>query len=126
MVIQTTMAVVVPTLIPIADRYQGTSTGTTISYVAVGLSLVGSLCLAIEKARKWAFLAHINMACVLQLEYEFIVFLDLTGKYEVREGDRRSHAAVAPAFLAACGSLHEYIGHECLKSSLAFLTKPYE
>jgi len=83
LVIQAMMAAVVPILIPFAEVYKDEGNlGMILSIVATGCSLLASICMAIEKARKFQETSYVGHDAAWKIYQEISLFLALAGPYK--------------------------------------------
>jgi len=87
LVIQAMMGAIVPILIPFAEVYKdtvsnGVKVGMVLSIVATACSLLGSIAIAIEKARKFQETSYVGHDAAWAIYKEIELFLALAGPYE--------------------------------------------
>mmetsp|Transcript_17689 Transcript_17689/g.40841 ORF Transcript_17689/g.40841 Transcript_17689/m.40841 type:complete len:324 (+) Transcript_17689:79-1050(+) len=83
LVIQAMMAAIVPILIPFAEVYKDEgNVGMILSIVATACSLLGSICMAIEKARKFQETSYVGHDAAWAIYKEISLFLALAGPYK--------------------------------------------
>mmetsp|Transcript_39307 Transcript_39307/g.76932 ORF Transcript_39307/g.76932 Transcript_39307/m.76932 type:complete len:355 (-) Transcript_39307:330-1394(-) len=107
LVIQAMMAAIVPILIPFSEVYKdevmggtvnedgtisgGSNVGAVLSIVATSCSLLGSICMAIEKARKFQETSYVGHDAAWAIYKEISLFMSLAGPY--KEFDHHKGAA---------------------------------
>eukprot|EP00283_Hemiselmis_rufescens_P013208 CAMPEP_0173440650 /NCGR_PEP_ID=MMETSP1357-20121228/23329_1 /TAXON_ID=77926 /ORGANISM="Hemiselmis rufescens, Strain PCC563" /LENGTH=375 /DNA_ID=CAMNT_0014406159 /DNA_START=60 /DNA_END=1187 /DNA_ORIENTATION=+ len=87
LVTQAMMAAIVPILIPFSEVYKeeqinGLNVGMILSIVATSCSLLGSICMAIEKARKFQETSYVGHDAAWNIYKEIQLFLSLAGPYK--------------------------------------------
>jgi len=106
LVMQAVMAAVVPILIPIGNNYSSSEdlprkrAGEIISFANIACSLIGTICLVIEKTRKFGDVGFEIFKNNSAIHQELDYFLGLAGdRYKVYRDQGRSHKEAFHLFM---------------------------